>query len=189
MIAYPAFVSPWRFTADDVERMAEVGILGEDTAAELVDGEIVRTSPTSPKHASVVSRMVAAFHRMAVDRVHIRSRGPIRLGAYSQTAPDVTLLKRRDDDYMRAHPTAADVLLAVEVADMSLPFDVQVKLPLYARHGIAESWIVDPNAGIVYACVDPTDVGYRTIRAFGAGETLAADAIENLRIKIREFLR
>lgn len=38
---------------------------------------------------------------------------------------------------------SADVLLIVEVADSTLRFDTDIKLPLYARHGIPQVWLVD----------------------------------------------
>ena len=53
------------------------------------------------------------------------------------------LLRPRPDFYRTSHPTAADVLLLVEVADSSLAWDRGPKLALYARHGVAEVWIVD----------------------------------------------
>jgi Uma2 family endonuclease len=35
------------------------------------------------------------------------------------------------------------VLLVIEVADHSLRYDREIKLPLYARHVIPEVWLVD----------------------------------------------
>jgi len=56
------------------------------------------------------------------------------------------VLKPRADDYERALPTPADVHLLVEVADSSLAFDLNTKLPLYGAAGIPEVWIVDLSA-------------------------------------------
>jgi hypothetical protein len=42
---------------------------------------------------------------------------------------------------------AEDVLLLIEVADSSARYDREVKLPLYARHGVAHVWLVDLEAG------------------------------------------
>jgi hypothetical protein len=53
------------------------------------------------------------------------------------------LLRPRADYYTSAHPGPADVLLLVEVADASLTYDRDVKVPLYARHGVSEVWLVD----------------------------------------------
>jgi hypothetical protein len=47
--------------------------------------------------------------------------------------------------YRFAHPQAADVLLIIEVADSSLDYDRNTKLPLYARHGANPRSV--PHAG------------------------------------------
>jgi hypothetical protein len=57
------------------------------------------------------------------------------------------------DFYRSSHPTSADVFLLVEVADTSLVYDTQIKLPLYARHAIPEVMpliqnVVDIHLGI-----------------------------------------
>ncbi|MEJ7871360.1 MAG: Uma2 family endonuclease, partial [Rubrobacteraceae bacterium] len=68
---------------------------------------------------------------------------PIILPDSSEPEPDVTVLRPRDDFYAAGHPVPEDVLLLIEVSDTSLEYDREVKLPLYARAGIPEVWIVD----------------------------------------------
>src|SRR5262249_37944553 len=63
------------------------------------------------------------------------------LGEHSEPQPDLVLLRRREDFYAGADPGPGDVLLVVEVADTSLAYDRDVKMPLYARAGIPESWL------------------------------------------------
>src|SRR5690606_20775419 len=65
------------------------------------------------------------------------------LGHYSEPVPDIALVRPRADDYLHRHPSAADVFLFIEVSDTSLRYDVDVKVPLYAKHGIPEVWVVD----------------------------------------------
>ena len=45
-----------RFSVDEYERMAKVGILGEDERIELIRGEIVEMSPTGASHVACVRR-------------------------------------------------------------------------------------------------------------------------------------
>ncbi|HKI14082.1 MAG TPA: Uma2 family endonuclease [Roseiarcus sp.] len=63
---------------------------------------------------------------------------------------------------MRAasHPGAADALLLVEVSDSSLDHDRKTKLPVYARFGVPEVWIVDLSGGAVEVYRDPTEGRY-----------------------------
>ena len=81
------------------------------------------------------------------------------LGASSEAQPDGALLRHRDDFCANAHPTPADVLLVIEVADTSLPFDRNVKVPLYARHGIPEVWLVTLQQRRIEVFPRPTNAG------------------------------
>jgi Uma2 family endonuclease len=46
-----------RFTADEYERMVELGIFREDERPELIDGEIVEMTPIGHRHSACVSRL------------------------------------------------------------------------------------------------------------------------------------
>jgi Uma2 family endonuclease len=47
--------------------------------------------------------------------------------------------------------------LLIEVADGSLAKDRGAKLPLYAREGIAEAWLVDLDGEALERHTNPTD--------------------------------
>lgn len=132
-----------RLSVADYYRMAEAGILGEDDRCELIEGEIIDMAPIGSRHASTVKRLLRHFERTVGNSAIVSIQDPIRLDARNEPQPDLALLRHRDDFYQQAHPTPGDVLLIVEVADASLRYDREVKLPLYARFGIPEVWIVD----------------------------------------------
>ena len=73
----------------------------------------------------------------------IRDRNPVALSGYEEPQPDVALLRWRDDYYRTAHPHAEDVLLIIEISDSTLRYDRDVKVPLYAKNGIPEVWLLD----------------------------------------------
>ena len=60
-------------------------------------------------------------------------------------------------------PTAADVLLVIEVADSTMAHDRGTKIPLYARHGIPEVWLFGVASERVTIYRDPVPEGYRTV--------------------------
>jgi Uma2 family endonuclease len=70
------------------------------------------------------------------------------------------LLKPRADFYATRIPTAPDVLLLVEVSESSLAFDQGAKRALYARHGIADYWVVDLPGQRIQVHREPTAEGY-----------------------------
>src|SRR5438105_616378 len=136
-----------RFTVDDYYRMGKAGILTEDDRVELLDGEIVEMSPIGSPHAGGVTRCMRVLTRLLGDWAVVAVQNPVRLGPLSEPQPDVAVLKPRPDLYADSHPTPKDVFLIVEVADTSATADRQVKLPLYARAGIPEVWLLVVGTG------------------------------------------
>ena len=59
----------------------------------------------------------------------------------SEPEPDRVIAKNRDDDYLTNHPSPSDILLLIEIADSSLKYDQDEKLPIYAEAGICDYWI------------------------------------------------
>ena len=132
-----------RLTVADFHRMGEAGILRPDDRVELIAGEIIDMSPIGSLHAALVAKMSMLFSRHVGDRAIVWAQNPVALDDVSQPQPDVAILRPRPDCYAAAHPGPADVLLVVEVADTTLPFDLAVKVPLYAAAGIPETWVID----------------------------------------------
>ena len=130
-------------SVDAFHRMGETGILGPRDRVELIDGEIIDMSPIGVLHAAIVDVLARHFGRRTGESVFVRCQNPLRLDDISEPEPDIAILRPRADFYMTAHPGAADVLLVIEVADTSLAYDLGTKVPLYARHGIPEVWVID----------------------------------------------
>ena len=171
-----------RFTVHDYHRMAEAGILHEDDRVELIGGEIVEMSPIGGKHATCVREINHLLGRQLGDELRVDVQSPVRLDEQEEPQPDLTVIRTRD--YGRSLPTPGDVLLLIEVADTSLAYDREVKLPLYARSGIAEVWLVDLNGGIIERHTEPSENGYRLVRRAGRGETLESAALPALTLPV-----
>lgn len=159
------------FKVDEYHRMGEAGVFSEDDRVELVEGEIVEMTPIGRRHASCVGRLTEIFGGYSQAILWVQN--PVQLDVYTEVQPDVALLRRREDFYSRSHPTPSDVLLAVEVADTSAAYDREVKLPLYARSGVPEVWLVDLNESAVEVYAAPERGEYRESRRVARGESLA----------------
>jgi Uma2 family endonuclease len=122
-----------RFDVDTYYRMAETGILAPDARVELIEGEIVDMAPIGSGHAGTTDVLADLAITISRQVVMVGIQRPLHLGPASEPQPDLMLLRHRADDYITSHPTAADVLLRIEVADSSLVFNRATKLPLYAR--------------------------------------------------------
>ena len=168
--------------------MGRVGILAEDDRVELLDGEIVAMSPVGPKHASTVNRLNELLVRTLAGLATVVVQNPLRLLPRSEPQPDVILARPRRDFYAGAHPTAEDVFLVIEVADSTLRKDRMVKVPIYARQGVVEVWLVDLAARAVTVYADPVDGGYRDVPTVHGEEPLSPQALPRLRLIVSDIL-
>ena len=176
------------FTVEEYHRMAQAGILGEDDRVELIEGEIVEMTPIGSKHASTVNRINRLFFERLGGRAIISVQNPIRLGEYSEPQPDVSLLRPREDFYASSHPGPEDVLLLVEVSETSAEYDREVKLPLYARFGIPEVWLVNPEGKAIEVYRDPSPESYREVQTLGYDALLSLNSFPDLKLPAKEIL-
>jgi Uma2 family endonuclease len=176
------------FTVAEYDRMIETGILQEHDRVELLDGEILEMSPIGSRHAACVNRLNTLFTRWAGDRAIISVQNPIHLNDYSQPEPDVAVLKPRDDYYVTAHPTGADVLLLVEVAETSLEYDRDVKLPRYAAADIPEVWLLDLPHQLVMVYSQPKGSVYQVTQIVRGGEMVQTTILGGFVIRADELL-
>lgn len=176
------------FTVQEYHRMAEAGLFTEDDRVELIEGDILEMSPIGSRHAACVKRLIRLFDRRVRDRAIVAAQDPIQLGHSSEPQPDIALLKPRSDFYAAQHPGPADVLLLVEVGDTTIEYDRQVKLPLYARYGIAEVWLVDLEAQVVNVYRIPGPEGYREMQQLQRDTSCAPHAFPDLELAVAAIL-
>lgn len=177
-----------QFTVHEYHQMAESGILTEDDWVELVDGEIVQMAPIGRRHAACVKRLNRLLGARFGDVALISVQDPVHLDEHTEPQPDVMLLRPRADFYATGHPRPTDVLLLVEVAETSAVLDRRVKLPLYARSGISEVWLVDLDKATIRTYRDPTPGSYRIARTVGRGGGLAPRAFPDRELRVADVL-
>lgn len=175
-------------TVDEYDRMVEVGILDRDSRVELLEGELVRMAPIGSRHASVTARLTDLLVPRCGQRALVVLANPIRLLPRSEPEPDLMIVRRRADYYSAGHPTAADALLVVEVSDSSIGKDRLVKVPIYARQGVPEVWIVDIDGDRVIVHTEPQNSDFRRIRTAHRGEELRPTMVPSVAITVDEVL-
>lgn len=177
-----------RFSVEEYHQMVRAGILKEDDQVELVEGEIIEMTPIGPRHAVCVAGLTEHFARSVAPRVVVWVQSPIHLGPHSEPQPDVALLRPPRSRYADAHPGPDDILLVIEVADTSVEDDRARKIPLYARAGIRETWLVNLPGGVIGVYRDPGPDGYRDVRTLRRGQSLAPQAVPDLTLTADEIL-
>lgn len=135
------------FNVHEYHRMAEVGLLSEDSRVELIEGEIIEMSPIGSTHGGTVNRSSKLLHRKLDDIAIISVQNPVHIDDFSEPQPDLALLKPRKDFYSRSHPTPADVLVVIEVADTSVEYDRNVKPAALCTRGDTGSLVDGSTEG------------------------------------------
>ena len=179
------------FTVDAYQRLAELGVLRETDRVELIAGQVVEMSPIGDRHASCVRRLIQLFSRSLREAAIVDVQNPVVLGEHDAPQPDLALLKPRADGYPK-HPRATDILLVIEVADTTLAYDRDVKMPLYARAGVPEAWLVDLAAERIDVYRDPgagAGAGaYASARAASRGDVLTLLQLPTVTVAVDEIL-
>lgn len=155
------------FTIADVERMVEVGIIDPDERLEILGGEIVPMSPKGSRHEAIKIAITARWGRMRPDGFMFAQEPGLRLDSKTYVEPDFIVY---EDTKPFAEIRGSDVLLAVEVADSSLAYDLMRKPLVYAAFGVPEYWVIDAARRIVHLRADPSSGRYAREDQKGASE-------------------
>jgi Uma2 family endonuclease len=176
------------FNVTEYYQMAKAGVLKPDDCVELIEGEIIKMSPIGSPHAACVSRLVRLLPKAVGETTILSVQNPVRLSDFSEPVPDLALLKPRKDFYASRHPAPRDVFIIIEVADTTVLTDRSVKVPLYARAGIPETWLVNIPKEFIEVYFDPAQGKYRKSRKFKREETIVSARIAGLSLKVNDIL-
>lgn len=178
----------YRFTVEDYHKLAQAGVLSEDSRVELIEGEIIEMVPIGSRHAASVKRLNHLFSQQVEEKALVSVQDPVHLGEHFEPQPDLALLEPHSDFYADRHPGPGDLLLVVEVAENSQEYDREVKIPLYAQAGIPEAWLVDLDNRVIVSYRQPGEEGYQKVREHKAGERLVPGSLEELEVKVEKVL-
>ncbi len=129
-----------RWTVKEFWHLAELGAF-RNQRVELIEGVIVNMPPMLSHHAATIGMSQRKLEKVFGLGYWLRIQMPLQFGRRSAPEPDLAVVMGAAEDYIRAHPTMA--LLVVEVSESSLSYDRGRKASLYARAGIADYWIVN----------------------------------------------
>jgi Uma2 family endonuclease len=149
-----------RWSLDAYEHMAETGVFHPAERVELIDGTIYDLTPQSSRHATGVRLVEEALRALCPQGYDLRVQMPLALAPSSAPEPDLAVVPGSLRDYRDAHPTTAR--LVVEISDSSLAYDRERKLPVYARAGIPEAWIVNLGEGVLEVYRRPAGSTWRS---------------------------
>lgn len=141
-LTYGHDASMARFSVASYQRMIASGALTSEDKVELLENYVVLKMPHNPPHDSTIQRMLRPLLRSLPNGWDLRVQSAITLSD-SEPEPDFAIVRGSSADYEGRHPFAADVGMAIEVADTSLARDQHDKVRIYANASIPIYWVVN----------------------------------------------
>lgn len=145
------------FTISDVEAMTVAGIIPMDERLEVLGGEIVPMSPKGSRHEIIKVGIAAAWGSARPVGYMVASETGLRLDEHTYLEPDFIIYRT---DVKLPALKGPNVLLAVEIADSSIDYDLRRKPLIYAAYGVRELWVVDAVRRVIHVHTDVGPGGY-----------------------------
>jgi hypothetical protein len=163
-------------TVEEYYRMLESEILRPDERVELIEGDLIAMPPIGPDHEYSTTECGYEFIARLDTCVTVRTQSTLMVSEISAPQPDVLILRGDRKEYKGRHAKPEDVLFLVEIGDTSRMYDRRVKVPLYARAGIPEVWLIDLQDRAINVFRDLRNGDYQTVLTLRPGERIACAA-------------
>jgi Uma2 family endonuclease len=173
---------PARLTVDDVYDLTAAGVFSESEHFELIDGEIVPMAAAKADwHSIMESRLIRALVLVLGANERLFVEASVTLATDILVEPDLAVWRKGGLPRAMRGP---DLLLVIEVSDSSLGYDLRVKAPLYARHGVREYWVVDAVRQTIRVHRGPSAEGYADVEEYEAHERVTALLLPEVSIQL-----
>jgi Uma2 family endonuclease len=128
--------------------LAELHSLPDDgNKYELIDGELYVTPPPNPEHETILARLSRILEpyvaRHGLGLVY-HPRSVVRVGD-SEVEPDLMVRRPAFRERARCEDMPPPSLVVETFSPYTRRRDVGAKYDFYARNGIAEYWMIDPE--------------------------------------------
>ena len=156
---------------------------------EYLNGDIVMTPARSPHHQIIVTNLLLLLGQYAMQNglgLVLPAPVDVVLAKEAQIAqPDLIFIAKARAPKLvtRAAITGAPDLVLEVISPSTARADRKIKPPLYAKYGVAEYWLVDPEDQSVEVFVLDGET-YRVAGIYLAGDTIKAGRFADAQIAI-----
>jgi len=175
-----------RWSVAEIEEATRLGLFDEDERFELIGGEIVPMNAKGIQHELLKNALMYHFVRNSPAEFVCALETTFRLSDDSFVEPDFVFFRKADGLAALSPKTA---LLAVEVADSSLRWDLGRKARIYANFGIPELWVIDAATGTVHIHRKPGLEGYESIHPCGEKDLVVSSSVPGLSVNLSQLER
>ena len=170
-----------RLTAREFWLLADAGAFRDFVKTELIEGEIFVVNSVHSRHARAHAALTVelgmALRELGSDLVLLSTPSTV-LSDDSIPEPDISLARVAEGKAV----AGSETMLAVEISDSSLDFDLGRKQRLYARHGIPEYWVADVQQRRLVRMWSPRDEAYASSETHAFGGRVKSATIPGLAV-------
>ena len=177
-----------RFTYEDYKSLPE----SETRRYELLEGELVLVPSPTEYHQRISRNLEFILWKFVKERnlgwVYDAPLDVV-LGegdAREVVQPDIFFISKEREGIIAEEEIRGAPDLVIEIISPGTEErDRHYKKTLYARHGVREYWIVDPEAKAIEVYV-PGEKGFELVKAYKVGETLKSPLLQGLEVDLGE---
>ncbi len=165
--------------------------LGEELTVELIAGELYSKPRVTVAHQTVVGGLLFVLAQ------HVREHGlghfcglpmDVHLPSGDIVKPDLLFVSKANESIIQDWIFGVPDLLIEVLSPVNAERDRIVKRDLYARNGVPEYWIVDPDVRTIEV-LRLREGGYAPAGYFGMGTVLRTETMPLLRLVVDEVFR
>ncbi len=172
------------FTVEEILRLQELGIIGEDDNFELVEGEIVPMQAKTHRHELIKISITIALAKALPDHLWMGVESSMYLSDRTILEPDLVVYPRGIE--LEA-VQGGDMILAIEVALTTLGYDLGRKAKLYARYGVQELWVIDAKRRLTHVHRGAVEDGWGSIDILPGSARLEHPALPGMSVCLDEI--
>jgi Uma2 family endonuclease len=167
-------------------------MLPEDIRYEILDGELCLVSSPNTKHQRVSKKLLVALAR----QVEERNLGEIFVAPYDVilsddniVQPDILFIAGGRVGLVGELNLRGAPDLVIEILSTgSRKKDLETKKKIYARFGIGEFWIVNPDAETIEVQIW-SEIGYLRHAVYAKSKCLSSPLLPSVRVPLRDIFR
>lgn len=162
----------------------------DDERYELLDGELVLSPSPKEIHqyiSGILYLMIGTFVReRRLGKVYFAPFDVV-LSDTDVVQPDLLFVSNERIGIVTADNVQGAPDLVVEIlSPATAERDRMLKLDLYARHGVIEYWIVDPDARTITVLLRG-ESGFEVNGIYGEGQTMRSPTLEEFSVALEEI--
>jgi Uma2 family endonuclease len=167
-------------------------LLPEDTRYEILDGDLCMVSSPNTKHQRVSKKLLVALAR----QVEERNLGEIFVAPYDVILSDDNIVQ--PDIFFIAGGRvglvgelnlhgAPDLVIEI-LSAVSRKKDLETKKKIYARFGVGEYWIVNPDAETIEVQIW-SEIGYLRHAVYAKSMCLSSPLLPAVKLRLQDIFR